>query len=143
QHTARPTAFGCDHTMHDLRRLCRGAGKHHADRVEDRPAGDRARRSRGIARPNELRPRRHRGPSVSGFPIAAMNRCLIDTLSSGGFAAAPDSVTLAVMTHGPGSTRAREMADRSSCSLRVQTADPTPRARATPARSAPWAVAVS
>ena len=48
----------------------------------------------------------------SGWPIAAMNRCLMNTQSSGGFTVGADSSTLATMTHGPGSVRERAMAAR-------------------------------
>src|SRR5262249_30395337 len=77
--------------------------------------------------------------AASGWPIAAMKRCLMNTQSSGGLADGADSVTLATITSGP--ARRPPRLSRSASSLWTVAAC-TRRARAAAARSAPCAVGV-
>ena len=72
-----------------------------------------------------------------------MNRCLMNTQSSGGFTVGADSATLATITQGPGSTRDRSIAAAKASSVVTVAVAAAPIARAAASRSAPCAVAVS
>src|SRR5215831_6426151 len=151
KYNALPAAARSERFANDPRRGLVGARQGDADGVEHGRSRSRARvrgRRPGRDETTEARDRclHHTPPPVvaaSGFPIAAMNLCLIYTQSSGGLTAGADSFVLATMTHGPGSVSARLTAFVRSRSSRTVAVAGAPSARATASRSAPCAVAVS
>jgi len=93
QHPARPLSVLFDDALDDSRRRLGGAGEGHTDRVEQRARGRDARRDRRLGRRDEIGKGQRDAPcvAVSGLPMAAMNRCLMNTQSSGGLAVGADS----------------------------------------------------
>src|SRR5205823_3533701 len=137
-HRAPAAALVRDDALHARRRRLARTCQCHADRVEERARSNRSRGGWRLGADRENREALHRAVAVadSGLPIAAMNRCLMNTQSSGGFAVGADSAIFATITCGRRAACAAARLRRKSASSCAVVAS-TRIARAAAARSAP------